>query len=246
MLPHPSLELRNGAVFIADSHFSHKDPRAYKLLDFLAKNPPPQIFFVGDIFQLFIGAIPSSLRLHAPLLAKISELARQSEVFYLEGNHDFSLPSLENVQIFPRKRQPLVLEYEGKTILLAHGDLFISPFYERYIQTMTHPLVTFFLRLLDKITLGHLYTSIHKKVLQKSIFALKNPDEKSFINKRLDDYFSYAKNHNLAPEILHFIIEGHFHSTAQNSLYKALPSFYCQKKILQLIHGEFHIFYSSN
>ena len=46
--------LKDGAIFIADSHYSKKNEDLYYLLLKLNSSPPSQLFLVGDIFHLLL------------------------------------------------------------------------------------------------------------------------------------------------------------------------------------------------
>lgn len=235
----PIFEILDGAIFIADAHFSPNDLKAFYLLEELLKNPPVQVFFMGDIFHLLIGSIPSSLKDHQTILKKINQLSQITQVFYFEGNHDFGIQqkTLPYTTIIKRKNQPMQFNYKNKTLLLAHGDIFISPLYEFYIQSITHPIILKSLFFLDCITFGKLYKIVQNKIMQKEIFALKNP--KNFLSKRTNSYKNYVKKHSLSYTR---ILEGHFHCELENQNYKAIPSFFCQKKILRIINNDFEAF----
>ncbi|OBV28713.1 hypothetical protein BA723_08365 [Helicobacter sp. CLO-3] len=87
------------------------------LLAALIKNPPAQVFLMGDIAHLLIGHIPSSAKRNRALIAAINELATKCEVFYFEGNHDFGLDSAlsPNVKIYPRCTQPALFALQDAT-----------------------------------------------------------------------------------------------------------------------------------
>ena len=88
--------LRDGAVFVADSHFMRGDFSLLGFLDSISRSLPlgGQIFFMGDIFHLFIGTIPSSRRDNIDLINMIETLSKDYEIIFLEGNHDFGLQNL--------------------------------------------------------------------------------------------------------------------------------------------------------
>lgn len=226
--------IRENAIFIADAHFHPHDPRAFALLEKWLENPPSQVFLMGDIFHLLIGHIPTSLKAHRDLLELLHALSLKTEVFYFEGNHDFALPQslLPHIKLYPKALQPALFRFQDKRILLSHGDIFISKTYSLYAHTLNHPLTLTLLRLLDYLTLGTLYSSLAKKVLQKPIKSL--PDIPHFAQKRLSLYRHYAKHFHPAPLEFDCVIEGHFHTTIQTPSYLAIPSYHCHQKLLQL------------
>lgn len=223
--------IKEGALFIADAHFSNNDKRFFELIENLSSNPPPQIFFMGDIFHLLIGHIPSSLNKHLSLLQKINALGSKCEIFYFEGNHDFALPQtlLPKIKIYPRKLQPALFCFEDKKILLAHGDIFISIWYSLYINTINNALTLSFLKLIDHLSFGKIYQIIQNKISKKKIFALQN--KTNFAKKRIYCYENFLKKNNINAD---YILEGHFHTILNQENYFAIPSFYCQKKKLQI------------
>ena len=231
------IQIKDGALFIADAHFLPEDKSAFNLFNKLIKNPPSQLFLMGDIFHLLIAHIPSSLKAHKSLLALLDTLSEKCEIFYFEGNHDFALPNLPKIKIYPRALQPAIFKILDSKVLLAHGDLYLQKDYEIYIYLMNTPLMLSLFKLLDILTFGKLYTKIAQKVATKPIKRLKNVPNFEDTRKAL-----YAKNQNL--ESISAIIEGHFHATPGKNLqipsnpsplYLAIPSYHCDKKGLQCV-----------
>lgn len=229
--------IKEGALFIADAHFHDNDARFFELIERLNLNPPSQVFFMGDIFHLLIGHIPSSLNKHLPLLKKINDLSLKSEVFYFEGNHDFALPQslLPKVKIYPRKLQPALFSFENKKILLAHGDIFISAWYSFYINTLNNPIILSLLKIIDSLSFGKIYQKIHAKIMLKKIIPLHN--NANFSKKRIYHYNNFSKKNHISFD---YILEGHFHTILHQENYLAIPSFYCHKKILQMSKKHFY------
>lgn len=238
--------LHSDAVFIADSHYfsissSKSSVFSHTLLETFIKllqTPPLQIFLMGDIAHLLLGAIQSSIESNCILLDHIAKLAQVSEVWWFEGNHDFGLqhlvkkhPALSYVRFVPRAKQPLsFITSHKKRVLLAHGDLFLNLKYECYIQAMNSKVMSCLLFVLDKITSGKLYSAISTRVHANSI-RVGEAEIQSFAQKRIE---TYARR-NMRADI---IIEGHFHiggqAQYQNTLYVALPSFYIHRSIFRL------------
>lgn len=198
-------------------------------LDSLIISPPPQVFFMGDIADLFIGHIPSSARQNRHLIQKINALSQQCEVFYFEGNHDFGIDSrlLPNVKIYPRIAQPALFDFGGKIYALAHGDIFIDKGYEIYIRAMNVAMILSGFRILDILSLGKIYDFIRHKVHKKRIKRLDFSQNGfyDFAKKRTQKYINNASkssqnlNANKISETsgisgisrISGIIEGHFH-----------------------------------
>jgi len=91
--------LKDGAWFVADSHYAHYNTALYDFLSSLLK-----------------------------------QIARQCEVIYLEGNHDFGLEPIfgGSVLVVPRSDQPLLAACGEKVVALHHGDLLQGAGYEIY------------------------------------------------------------------------------------------------------------------
>lgn len=232
------------------------------LLQALMGNPPAQIFLMGDIAHLFIPHISHSADNHRDFIALLNALSQHTEIFYFEGNHDFGIDSrlLPRVRIYPRSLQPAIFSYQNTPFLLAHGDLFINKSYECYIRALSAPLTLSALKLLDTLSLGYIYTYAQSLVNAKRIAPL-HLDESGFYTfalKRLAAYTHYMRANNLAracslakpsdtdPQgtakqakdyelnAQYGVIEGHFHIGRRLQSFFALPSFYCEKRILVL------------
>lgn len=272
---HNAPELQSDAIFIADAHFMplHLEPlpsqgkiASRALLAYfhsLLQNKahiPSQIFLMGDIAHLLLGGIPSSIEAHKQLLDSLHQLTKHSQIWWLEGNHDFGLshamesmarfyPALRAVRIIPRSQQPLPLNYihkdtaylESKKILLAHGDIFLNKKYEMYIALMTTHFMRLSLRMLDYVTFGNLYKCVVKKVNHNTI-KQGNVDIQTFAEKRIAAYNTYLHNaitqgRANKQDKIDMIIEGHFHigkSYNGQSLYISLPSFYLNGSVFTI------------
>ncbi len=229
-----------GAIFVSDVH--HQEGLAHfpSLLNHLLINPPSQLFLMGDIFQILVGSVKSSYRPYTRILEQLELLSQKSTLFYFEGNHDFGLdqlPYLKNIQIYPRKIQPIPFICQHKLFLLAHGDLFLKWGYEVYIRLLSSRFCTKTLGFLDQII--PLYAPITAPIYHKKIRSLRpNQDGfKDFSKQRLACYEHWRAK--ITPTLdLGGVIEGHFHigrfyKSNQDLLYIALPSFYHNQEICQ-------------
>lgn len=245
-----------------DTKASSTDSHLLEVLDSFISLPPhdlpPQVFLMGDIADLFIGHIPSSLRFNRNLVEKINALSKKCEVFYFEGNHDFGIDSsiLPNVKIYPRFLQPALFDFDGQIYALAHGDIFIGNGYEIYIKAMNSALTLSTLKLLDICSFGKIYDFANAKVNAKKIHHLEFAKDSfcSFAKRRVECYVNaIAKSSKIcvgnsegtSQKIqIRGIIEGHFHIGQKISQsfgkfgdieYVSLPSFYCQREIFTLL-----------
>lgn len=224
------------------------------LLQSLLLKPPAQLFLMGDIAHLFIPHITHNATIHREFIALLNALSHCMEVFYFEGNHDFGLDSrlLPRVKIYPRKLQPAIFTYQNQPFLLSHGDCFITKGYECYITALSAPFTLSMLKLIDTLSLGYIHSYAQSLVNAKHIksLAFNENDFRDFASKRIAAYKHYA--HSNAHDLLSpqnqahkpygqtlekcdfGVIEGHFHIGKRWQSFFALPSFYCEKRILIL------------
>ena len=252
------LEIQNDAIFIADSHTqissqNRRDSLILALQKMCDSNATPsQIFLLGDISNILVGNLKSSVKSNETLLKAIDSLSKKAQVLYFEGNHDFNLEGiLPNVRKIPRKNQPLLATFGKKRVLIAHGDIFLDKKYEIYIKILSAKWTCKMLQMADFATFGRLYNFIEKKVQSKKIRFLRESGAIcALMQSRIQKYKNYIDSQNLQVDL---VIEGHFHlgkiverdlcespkntqdsreSTTKNShfCYVALPSF--------LVNGE--------
>ncbi|WP_187935063.1 UDP-2,3-diacylglucosamine diphosphatase [Helicobacter pylori] len=233
--------LKNGAVFISDAHFLPKSPHLIHTLKELLCTKPPQVFFMGDIFHALVGYLPLDKE-QQKIIGLINALSEISQVFYFEGNHDFSMRLVlsSKVVVFERQNQPALFQYNNKRFLLAHGDLFITKAYEFYITQLTSTWARFFLTFLNFASFKTLYPFLKKRIYQKPIrlWELEPKELKAFIEKRLKAYQNYIKDLNL--DRIDGIIEGHFHLKSGAKIHSSvpiycpLPSFYYEQSLFKV------------
>ncbi len=119
------------AFFLSDMHLSPQNPdhiqRLEGFVDEVLHLPQPvKIFFLGDVFDLWVGTASPVKTLVQPLLQKLKSLQdRGGEVFFFEGNHDLHL----DIYFAKRWRFQVVKdswqgELAGFKVCLEHGDLF--------------------------------------------------------------------------------------------------------------------------
>ncbi len=117
------------ALFFSDLHLSDpKEPRYrlfIQLLSDLEENPPSHIFFLGDIFDLWLANHQLFIDRHADVLKHWQALQRKGvQIHYFEGNHDLYLTEyFEGVMGLKVFRDPLRVRLGKYDLLLEHGDL---------------------------------------------------------------------------------------------------------------------------
>ena len=213
--------LKDGAVFIADSHYS-KQNQDLKFLLLKIKNneiKTNQIFLVGDIFHLLLP-FKFLIEYNQEIIKLINELAKTKEVYYFEGNHDFCLEGVFD------KNVKVLKELKKDGICINHGDIYIKDkFYIIYTKIIRNKII---MNVMNLITLNFINNWIFRKILNKNIKC-----------EKIDNFISLAEYKLLQYQDCNLIIEGHYH---QNQLYKNyinLPSLYCQNSFFQLKNKKF-------
>ena len=218
----PRLKIRDDAIFIADSHTQKNRDGLIFWLENL-REIPSQIFLLGDIANMLVGGVKSSLAENERLLLCLKNLAQKTQIFYFEGNHDFNVSAAfeagfaldwearftanlgaganlktdANLIVVKRASQPLLADFAGKAVLLAHGDLFLDLRYEIYIKILTSRFALKCLAWLDCATFGALYRALQKRIAAKEIRTPRDP--KSLIESRIQAYRGYLDSPQNSP-----------------------------------------------
>lgn len=224
------LNIKDDAVFVADSHFNEKNTQ---LLTFLKKLDcgeikATQLFLMGDMFDFISGESKYFINRNKQLIDLINKLSNEIEVVYLEGNHDYNMANLfPNILVVKREKQPLRVNYKGYNVDIAHGDIFTPWHYNLYCKIIrNHPLLVF----LNMIDFNNFISKKIYYTLIKKQICYKMKDFESFAKKRLKNYNSKM------------IIEGHFHQgksfESDEQVYVNIPSLCCENSYSRL-NGSF-------
>ena len=198
--------IKNNAIFIADAHENENRRGFWEFLQALKKGEiqTSQIFLMGDIFDLLVYEISATHNFAKSYIQILEELAKNIEIIYLEGNHDFNLANFfHNVKVFNISSQPLnaILHLsEGKNlkVKIAHGDIFLPKFLQFILGLLRNKYLLFFLNFLNKISFNFICKSILKKQLAKNLFY------------KINDFDLLAKKRFLMYDC-DLVIEGHYH-----------------------------------
>ena len=168
---------------------------------------------MGDIFDLLVGTSTYLKDKFKIEIALIESIAKNIEVIYIEGNHDFCLkPLFKNVKTIPIEQQPLIMHIRNQTIALSHGDKYsMNLSYKIYTKLIRNPLI---LKLIPQSYAKNKLQSMKSKKICKKI--------KNFENKAKN----IAKNYNVD-----LIIEGHYHQGVAVDNYISLPSLACNMEV---------------
>lgn len=243
-----NLELKNGAIFIADAH--ENDERKDFLAFLHALNDgqikTPQLILMGDIFNMLVWQIHRTHEFAAPYVNLLENLASKGvEVLYIEGNHDFNVGQFfTKVKVFSLQNQPLILQSADKLVFrwakfgangakfigkateftgilqvaLSHGDIFLPPFLAFALKSLRNPLLLKVLNFIDKLAFGKISAQILKNQKKKDLFY----QIANFNTLATQRYAKYRANNAL-------IIEGHYHQNAiintKECKYINLPTF---------------------
>ncbi len=213
--------LRDGAVFIADSHYSKQNEDLYDLLLEINNGHlvAPQLFLVGDIFQLLLP-FEYLVKYNKKVIDLINEISNKIDVYYFEGNHDFCLDGIfcENVKILKK--------YEKDEICINHGDIYTDDcVYKFYVKIIRKK---WFMKFIDIVSFNFLNNWLFKKILNKKISCENMKNFELLAQKKIQTY-----------KKCQLIIEGHYHQNKTYDKYVNLPSLYCQKSYLKLKNKKF-------
>jgi len=229
----PDLRLREGAWLIADAHYAPARPQLYHTL-LLARNKgllPDQIILFGDIFDLLFGDAPVSIEPNRKMVDLLIEIAREREVIYLEGNHDFGLAPLfgDVMRVVPRTAQPLIAEWAGKRWGLHHGDLLEGKGYELYTALIRGRGAVRGLNALDRLTGGRVMARLQKYNAKKAPCR----EISGFYEKQKKKMDILMKMYPLEGWL-----EGHYHQDRAYRYgkigYINLPAFMCEGRFVRI------------
>ena len=220
-----SLNIKNGAFFISDAHYSSLRPELYDFLkDIKSKKlNPTQLVFFGDIFDALFGSVDSTQDTNKKMINLLDDISKDIEIIYLEGNHDFNLKKLfPNVKLFPISKQPIECNFNNKKILIAHGDIESSSSYELYTAIIRNKVVLFCLNIINNLLNDKIIKELNK-------YLSKKDDCNEFSN-----FSNYISDRLLDKYRCDYFIEGHFHQNKtikfDDFIYINLPSFACNQR----------------
>lgn len=127
------------AIFLSDAHLRNPQDKNYlRLLDFLNQQKDlDALFLLGDIFEFWLGYKHLVFSAYIPLLEKLRQFSESgTQLYFVEGNHDFNLgPYFINTlkcTVIPEQQ---LLNWDGKKILICHGDLIKPDRNYRHLRT---------------------------------------------------------------------------------------------------------------
>jgi len=116
------------AVFFSDAHLRSGDDEGCGLLRGFLRSTArsgDHLFIVGDLFDFWFSRDGVVYPGFQPIIDELKDLKRRDvQIHLFEGNHDFYLADyftgVLGIEVFT---DTALLQMEGKTIFIAHGDL---------------------------------------------------------------------------------------------------------------------------
>ena len=212
-------EIKEGALFIADSHYPHHGDDFLLLLQKLDNGEiqAPQLFLVGDNFDLLFGYNDYIQTFVKEAISLLQKLSQRIEIHYFEGNHDFCLKELfPNIEVYSRDEQPIMFNLAGNNVAISHGDKYATGFgYDLYCKVLRNKTTLRLLKPFEKSIVDHQM----KKLSHKDICHTFDGFE-----QRVEEIVKHYEKADL-------VIEGHYHQAKIFGKYVSLPSLACQKKV---------------
>jgi UDP-2,3-diacylglucosamine hydrolase len=225
------LNIQNGAIFVADSHYNQKNREFLTFLQKLEKKQieTTQLFLMGDMIDFISGESRYFIKQNIAVINLLNILSKNIEIIYLEGNHDYNLKNIfPNINVIKRENQPLLGKLEEKSVSISHGDNFINWKYDLYCKFIRN---TIFLKFMNFIDVNFFISKKIENALVKKNICHKMKNFEEIVSKRVKNYNS------------DIVIEGHYHQgdiyNFDNKKYINIPSLCCQKKYLVIKNSEF-------
>lgn len=219
------IEIKEGAVFVADSHYPHHGDAFLRLLLEIESQvlSPPQVFLMGDNFDLLFGHNTYIEQKNHEVVVLLQGLSQSIDFYYFEGNHDFCLKDIFfDMKVYSREMQPIVFALNGKKVALAHGDKYATGlFYHLYCLFLRNKMTLTLLKPFQKWLINHRIQKLSKKNICQVFHGFE---------QRVSEIL-------LSYDEVDLVIEGHFHQGRILGKYISLPSQACQNKIAVLEHG---------
>ena len=218
-------DIKENAIFIADSHYPHHGDAFLTLLKKLETKEikTKQLFLMGDNFDLLFGHNDYIQTFSKEAILLLQKLSKTLEVHYFEGNHDFCLEEVfPDIHVYNREVQPQTFMLGEKKVAISHGDKYVTGFgYNLYSKMVRSKVLITLLRPFEKVIIDDRM----KKLSEKDICHTFNGFE-----KRVEAILEHYEEADL-------VIEGHFHQSKVLGKYISLPSQACQNKVAVVEEG---------
>ncbi|WP_295418211.1 metallophosphoesterase [Sulfurovum sp.] len=220
------LEIKEKAIFIADSHYPHHGNAFLELLKKLESGEveTSQLFLMGDNFDLLFGYNDYIQTFSHEAIVLLQTLSKKMEIHYFEGNHDFCLKDIfTNMNVYSRDVQPIMFKLGDKKVAISHGDKYAAGFgYDFYCKLLRNKTMLTLLKPFEKAIIDDRM----RKLSQKNICHTFKGFE-----KRVEEILKHYQDADL-------VIEGHFHQSRIIGKYISLPSLACQGMVAVIEEGK--------
>ncbi|GHS89655.1 UDP-2,3-diacylglucosamine hydrolase [Campylobacterota bacterium] len=231
-------EIKSGAVFLADAHFNpliRKEVLAFFDAVAQGKIAVKQMFLLGDIADCLFGFFKFSRERNREIIDAIDRAAKSGvEIWYFEGNHDFTLKNVfcKEVKIVKKGDQPAPFNFCGLRTLLLHGDYNVGFGYALYTAIVRNRAVLFAANIALFNFCGNWVLKYVEKMLSKKRLDYKIDDYAKKRSQRIAKLLSNAD----------IVIEGHFHQNCRfyshGAEYQNVGAFACKASFIRLEWSE--------
>ena len=220
------IQIKEGALFIADSHYPHHGDDFLLLLQKLSSGEiwAPQLFLMGDNFDLLFGYNDYIQTFAANAIELLQSLSKTLEIYYFEGNHDFCLKKLfPDIHVYSRKIQPVIFEMGEKRVGLSHGDRYaVGAGYGLYCAILRSKTTLTLLKPWEHTIIDYQMHALSKKKICRTFTGFE---------KRVETIMQSYNSVDM-------VIEGHYHQGKMIGNYVSLPSLACQKQVAVVRNSE--------
>ena len=218
--------IKEGALFIADSHYPHHGDAFLTLLQKLHNDEikVPQLFLMGDNFDLLFGYNEYIQTFSSEAIELLQKLSQKMEIHYFEGNHDFCLKELfPQIHVYSREEQPVFFNLDEKKVGISHGDRYATGFgYDLYCKIMRNKTILTVLKPFEKAIIDDRMKKLSKKDICHTFTGFE---------KRVEEIMKHYEGCDL-------VIEGHYHQAKVFGSYISLPSLACQEQLAVVKEGK--------
>jgi len=220
------IEIKESAIFIADSHYPHHGDAFLKLLQKLENEEvkTPQLFLLGDNFDLLFGYNDYIKTFSNEAITLLQKLSKNLEIHYFEGNHDFCLQELfPDLKVYSREAQPIMFTLGTKKVAISHGDKYVTGFgYDLYCKVLRNKTALTLLKPFQKAIIDYRMKKLSNKNICHEFYNFE---------KRVEEILEHYTESDI-------VIEGHFHQAKMIDKYISLPSLACQGQAAVVRDGE--------
>ncbi len=189
-------------LVIADLHLRRNDSRKDIIIDFLRNIATKfdRMIILGDFFEFWYGFDNFIIPDYKPILSEFAKLTEDNtEIIYIEGNHDFCLGNhIKQLGIIV-KEEKYEFMINNKKFIAVHGDT-VNIKNDKFYKILRKFLRSRF----TKFLMNTVPPNIILKIADKSSQTSRKYLFKEHNLKQIIDSFKEKKNYDL-------VISGHFH-----------------------------------